>query len=143
MRMKRRSRSAAVAQKSGIIRNQMEAVMPNFLFVYRNQSDALGKLSPEDMQRQLQRWQAWIGEGIRKGWMINPGDGLTKEGRIVNAKKLVADGPFVEAREVVGGFSVVKASNIDEAAVVAKDCPALLIGGTVEVRPLAGYKATE
>jgi len=117
--------------------------MPNFMFVYRNQSDTLGKLSPEDMQRQLQRWQAWIGEGIRKGWMINAGDGLTKEGRIVNAKKLVADGPFVEAREVVGGFSIVKASNIDEAAVLAKECPGLLIGGTVEVRPLAGYKATE
>jgi hypothetical protein len=113
--------------------------MANFLFVYRNQPDHHGKLSPEEMQKQMQKWQDWITEGLRKGWMINPGDALMKEGRIVDSKKLVADGPFVEAKEVVGGFSLIAADDIDAAAKLAKGCPGLLIGGTVEVRPLAGY----
>jgi len=56
----------------------------------------------------------------------------------VNAKKVVTDGPFVESKEVVGGFSIVKAESIDAAAELAKGCPALITGGKVEVRPLAG-----
>jgi len=113
--------------------------MANFAFVYRNRPEVFARLSPEDMQKQMQKWQAWIAEGIQKGWMVNPGDGLTKEGRVVDAKKLVADGPFVEVKEVVGGFSIVDAASIDAAAEIAKSCPALAIGGSVEVRPLAGY----
>jgi hypothetical protein len=113
--------------------------MANFLFVYRNQPETYARLTPEEMQKQMQRWQDWIGEGVRKGWMVNPGDALTREGRVVNSKKLVVDGPFVESKEVVGGFSMVTADDLDAAAELAKGCPGLLIGSTVEVRPLAGY----
>src|SRR5215831_7465996 len=113
--------------------------MANFLFVYRNQADRIGKLSPDEMQKQMQRWQEWIGEGLEKGWMLDPGDALLKEGRVVDSKKLVADGPFVEAKEIVGGFSMIAAEDLDAAARLAKGCPGLVIGGTVEVRPLAGY----
>jgi hypothetical protein len=113
--------------------------MANFAFVYRNRPENYARLSPEDMQKQMQKWQAWFAEGSQKGWLVNTGDALTKEGRIVDSKKLVADGPFVEAKEVVGGFSIVEAKDIEAAAEVAKSCPALVIGGSVEVRPLAGY----
>jgi hypothetical protein len=75
---------------------------------------------------------------MQKGWMLDPGDALTKESRVVNSQKVVTDGPFVEAKEVVGGFSIVQASNIDAAADLAKGCPVLLVGGEVEIRPLAG-----
>ena len=50
--------------------------MANFLFVYRPNRDTYGKMSPDEMQRHMQKWQAWIAEGIQKGWMLNPGDGL-------------------------------------------------------------------
>jgi hypothetical protein len=111
--------------------------MAKFLFVYRR---GLGtdKLTPEQMQQQMQKWQTWIGEGLQKGWLLDPGDGLTPEGRVVSAKKLVTDGPFVEAKEVVGGYSIVQADTIDVAAEIAKGCPVLLTGGSVEVRCLAG-----
>jgi hypothetical protein len=113
--------------------------MANFAFVYRNRPENYARLTPEDMQKQMQRWQAWFAEGTEQGWLVNTGDALTREGRLVDSKKLVADGPFVEAKEVVGGFSLVDAADIDAAAEIAKDCPALAIGGSVEVRPLAGY----
>jgi len=87
----------------------------------------------------MQKWQAWIVEGIQKGWMLNPGDGLKPEGRVVNAKKVVTDGPFVESKEIVGGFSIVQADALDRAAELAKGCPCLLTGGTVEVRPMQGF----
>jgi hypothetical protein len=113
--------------------------MANFLFVYRHGPDHHGKLTPEQMQQQMQKWQAWITEGVHKGWLVNPGDALKEEGRVVNGKKVVTDGPFVEAKEIIGGFSIVQADSLDTAAQLAKGCPGLLIGGNVEVRPLAGF----
>jgi hypothetical protein len=112
--------------------------MANFLFVYRGSNEDFAKLTPEEMQQHMQKWSAWIAEGFQKGWMVNAGDALTEEGRVVNAKKVVTDGPFVETKEIVGGYSIVKADTIDKAAELAKGCPALLTGGTVEVRALAG-----
>jgi hypothetical protein len=115
--------------------------MAKFLFVYRRGSDAADKMTPEQLQQSMKKWEAWINEGFQKGWMVDPGDGLTQEGRVVNGKKVVMDGPFVEAKEIVGGFSIVQADTINAAAEIAKGCPGLQSGGTVEVRVLAGYTA--
>ena len=113
--------------------------MAKFLFVYRRGSDIANKMTPEEMQQHMQKWQTWIGEGLQKGWILQPGDALTQEGRVVNAKKVVTDGPFVESKEIVGGFSIVQADTLDAAAELAKGCPIFQRGGSVEVRPLQGY----
>jgi hypothetical protein len=112
--------------------------MAKFLFIYRGASEATAKMTPDEQQQHMQKWEKWIGEGIQKGWMLDHGDGLTQETRVVNAK-VVTDGPFVESKEIVGGFSIVQADTIDAAANLAKGCPGLSIGGTVEVRRLAEY----
>jgi hypothetical protein len=112
--------------------------MANFLFIYRGSLDSEAKLSPEEMQQMMNKWGAWIGEAMQKGWMIDVGDALTPEMRMVNSKKVVTDGPFIESKDVVGGYSVVKADSIDAAAELAKGCPGLQYDGKVEVRTLAG-----
>jgi hypothetical protein len=112
--------------------------MAKFLFVYRRGSGAVEAMTPEEMQQHMQKWQAWIKEGLQKGWLLDMGDGLTPEGRVVKSQRVVTDGPFVESKEIVGGFSIVQADTIDAAAALAKGCPALLVAGSVEVRPLAG-----
>jgi hypothetical protein len=114
--------------------------MAKFLFIYRGASEAAARMTPAESQQHMQKWEKWIGEGIQKGWMLDPGDGLTPETRVVNAR-VVTDGPFVETKEMVGGFSIVQADTIDAAATLAKGCPGLAIGGAVEVRRLAGYTA--
>src|SRR5580658_6305724 len=111
--------------------------MARFMFVYRGGNEAERSMSPEQMQQVMQKWGAWIGEAMQKGWMKDPGDALTPEGRVVRGK-VVSDGPFVEAKEIVGGYSVVEAETIEKASELAKGCPALLYGGAVEVRRLAG-----
>lgn len=112
--------------------------MAKFMFVYRGGDDEMQKMTPDEMQKIMQKWTAWIGEGFKKGWMVDAGDALTMEVRMVNAKKVVTDGPFVESKEIVGGYSIVKADSIDAAAELAKGCPVLATGGLVEVRTLAG-----
>lgn len=113
--------------------------MAKFLFVYRNTNESYGTMSPEEMQQMLQKWQSWISDGLRQGWMLDAGDGLKREGRVVNARKVVSDGPFIEMKEIVGGFSIVQADTLDAAAELAKGCPIFLRGGSVEVRPLQGF----
>jgi hypothetical protein len=112
--------------------------MAKFLFIYRGNSMERDAMTPEEMQASMAKWSAWIGAAMQQGWMISPGDALTPEGRVVKPK-VVTDGPFVEAKEMVGGFSMVEADSIDAAAKLAQGCPGLLTGGTVEVRPLAGF----
>src|SRR5262249_29913406 len=121
-------------------RHERTTRVAKFLFVYRKSREPVGSLSPEEMQQMLQKWNAWITEGLRQGWMLDAGDALKPEGRVVGAR-LVSDRPFVASKEVVGGFSIVHADTLDTAAHLAKDCPGLLLGGTVEVRPLQGYTA--
>lgn len=116
--------------------------MANFLFVYRGPEDEHSKMTPDEIQGIMKKWSDWIGEGLAKGWMIDAGDALTGEGKVVHANKVVTDGPFVESKEIVGGFSIVSADSIAAAAELAKGCPALLSGGKVEVRTLAGLSAS-
>ena len=109
--------------------------MAKFLFVYRSGKDSRDAMSPEEMQQILQKWQTWIADGLRKGWMLDAGDALKGEGRVVRAGKVVSDGPFIEVKEMVGGYAIVQAETLDAAAEHAKGCPILLRGGSVEVRP--------
>jgi len=60
------------------------------------------------------------------------GSGSVVRGRSKN----VTDGPYVETKEVVGGFSIIEAKDIAEAARIASGCPMLEGGGSVEVRPV-------
>ncbi len=113
--------------------------MAKFLFVYRGSGDAMAKMTPQEQQQHMQKWEQWIGEAMQKGWMLDPGDALTPEGCVVKAKQVVTDGPFVEAKEIVGGFSIVQADSVKDAAHLAKGCPGLLVGGSVEVRRLAEF----
>jgi hypothetical protein len=112
--------------------------MAKFLFIYRSTGESMRNMSPEEMQKNMQKWGAWIAEGMQKGWMLDAGDGLTQEGLVVKGK-VVTDGPFVEAKELVGGFSIVQAETVEAAAKLANGCPGLQTGGSVEVRRLAGY----
>ena len=99
--------------------------MAKFMFVYRGGSDEFEKLSPDEMQQMMQKWNQWIGEGFQKGWLVDAGDALQPEGRVVNARKVVTDGPFVESKEILGGYSIVEAPTIAAVAEAGEGLPGL------------------
>jgi hypothetical protein len=115
--------------------------MDRFLFVYRRDLDAAGRITPEAMEKSMERWRVWIEKGLEQGWLLDPGDGLKQDGKVVRPANVVTDGPFVESKEIVGGYSVVQADSIEAARELARGCPALLNGASVEIRQLAGYTA--
>ena len=111
--------------------------MAKFLFVYRNTLEDQCQPSPEEMQEAMAKWGAWfekLGSAV-----IDGGDGLLPEGRTVKGDGTVTDGPFIEAKELVGGYSILQAESLEEAAGLSEGCPVLEMGGTVEIRQLAGY----
>ena len=52
-----------------------------------------------------------------------------------NGKVSATDGPFAETKEHLGGFTIIRARDLNEAIAIASKLPAALTG-SVEVRPL-------
>jgi hypothetical protein len=114
------------------------SIMKDFMLIFRNNPDAPAS-TPEQMQANMQLWFAWVDKLKAKNIYV-AGEALTRGGKSVKGPKgIVTDGPFAESKEVVGGFFVVKAASIDEAAEIAKDCPDLPLNGAVEVREVMKF----
>jgi hypothetical protein len=92
-------------------------------------------LSPEEIQNVLGRWIAWFDRLTLEG-KARAGQPLTATGKVVSGKKgrTVVDGPFAESKETVAGYILLQVDSLDEAVEIAKRCPGLDYGISVEVR---------
>jgi hypothetical protein len=108
--------------------------MAKFMLVLHNTPGNLRKLSPEELQRKVERYQAWVNK-IRSGGRLAASEKLGEEGGKVldlqTGRLHVMDGPYSEAKEVVGGFFVFRAADYDEAVELTRDCPFLEDGRIV------------
>jgi len=108
--------------------------MSQFLYVYRGGERAT---SPEDGERVMQKWVAWMEDLGKKGHLKDRGQPLEPTGKVVRGKdKVVTDGPFAESKDLVGGYTLVEAKDLSQAAELSKSCPIFEAGGFVEVRPI-------
>ena len=111
--------------------------MKEFVFVFRRDfTSGADQPSPEKMQSILKNWQDWMSSLAAGNKLASPGNRLGSEGKVVKANKMITNGPYVELKESIGGYIMVKAATIDEAAELATGCPVLTMGGNVEVRPV-------
>jgi len=110
--------------------------MKDFMFLFRQPSFDYSNTSPKDMQALTEKWQAWVGGIVAQGKFASQGARLAMEGKVLRPGGVITDGPFVELRERLGGFVIVKAESLDDAITLAHGCPAIDMGGSVEVRPL-------
>lgn len=105
--------------------------MPNFLCLQRTLGTAGGgeKPSPAQMQAMYAKFDEW-----RKKYQAQLPDlgGRLGKGTLVGK----ADGPFVEVKELVGGYMIVSAGSLEEAARIASECPGL-------VTPSSGVEVIE
>ncbi|HET7535516.1 MAG TPA: YciI family protein [Candidatus Didemnitutus sp.] len=109
---------------------------PLFLFVFRLPQNMPNR-TPEEMQQVLNAWMAWM-QSLKTKGALHDVNRLEGNGQLVRGPRggSVTDGPFAEAKEIVGGYMVVSAPTLADATNLAKDCPALASGGSVEVRPV-------
>ena len=84
----------------------------------------------------MDRFTAWFEKLNREGKYKSSAP-LAAAGKTITSQHMVTDGPFAESKEAVAGFFVVQAESLDEAVEIAKGCPGLEYGQTVEVRAFA------
>lgn len=111
---------------------------PYMLLFHDSMRSRYADMSPEQRQQLLQQWNAWY-DGLIADGRLQQGHPLEPEGRVVSGPRgeRVVDGPFAEAKEAIAGYFFLHVSGIDEATEIAKRCPGLDYGITVEVRPVA------
>ncbi len=116
---------------------------PRFMLILRGgKSDR--SFSPSDYGQVIQKYLNWV-DGLRKIGCYEAGEPLEEKGRILSGKSgsIVTDGPFAESKETVGGYFIIKAKDLTEAAEIAKGCPIFDNGGAVEVRKIAPIPSVE
>ena len=115
--------------------------MPQFMLLLHEDPADARALSPEEMQRIIERYGAWSRELAAQGRLAG-GEKLADDGgrhvRPNGAARgggaaVVTDGPYVEGKEVVAGYFTVEAPDYDGAVAIASGCPHLA-HGWIEVR---------
>ena len=106
-----------------------------YLFLFRNNA-WYQDLTPVELEEAMNRINAWFEKVNREG-KVKGGSALAVAGKTVTGTQIVTDGPFAESKEAVAGFFVMEAENLEEAVEIAKGCPGLEFGQTVEVRAFA------
>ena len=76
----------------------------------------------------MDRFVAWAGN-VASGRI--PGNRFLQEGRIVSASGVTN---LIFGRDTVGGYIAVESDRYENAVAIAKGCPILENGGSVEVR---------
>lgn len=109
------------------------------MLIFRHE-DGSKIASPEQMEIWMKQTMDWIG-GIAAQNKFTLGNGLYfDDARVVRHNKMVTNGPFGEIKETIGGYIIVKANSVDEAAEFAKGSPILQgEGNTIEVRRIAKH----
>lgn len=108
--------------------------MSQFMLLLYQDPTGFAKLSPEEMQKAIEKYMAWTKKPFTVDSKRLGGDG----GKVVRpggGKARTTDGPFSETKEVLGGFYLIEARDYNEAVTLALDHPGAQYG-TIEVRKL-------
>ena len=110
-----------------------------FLLIFRDaESSRYSAMSAEQRQQLLLQWNEWY-EGLAAVGKVQHGHPLEPGGRVVSGERgeRIIDGPFAETKDAIGGYFLVTVTGIDEATEIARRCPGLPFGITVEVRRIS------
>ena len=93
--------------------------------------------TPEEMQKIFGQWMEWM-KGMQAKGIMAGANRLQESGKVLRGPRgaTVTDGPYTESKEVVGGYVMILADNLAQAAEIARGCPGLNNDTVVEVRPV-------
>lgn len=93
------------------------------------------RLSPDQRQHFVARWNAWYDRLVEQGKAAG-GEPLEPETRLISGAggQRIVDGPFAEAKEAIAGYVKVLVRDRDEATAIARLHPGLDYGMVIEVR---------
>jgi len=97
-------------------------------------------MTPEQRAVLVQKWNAWVDGLMAQGKMLS-GHPLELGGSVISGEKgeRTTDGPYAEAKEAVAGYLFLTVKDFAEAQAIARQCPSLPYGLSVEVRAIAAF----
>jgi len=103
------------------------------LVIHRDLKSKDASPSPEQMQAAIKPFQDWIGGIAAQNKLVGQPKRWDGDGRVIK-QNTVINGPYAEIKESIGGLFLIRAEDYDDAVEIAKGCPVLQWGATVEVR---------
>lgn len=91
--------------------------------------------TPEQLQEMGKQWGAFIGTIAMQGKLVSTHQ-LGLDGKRIFADHSTQDGFHISEGQMVNGNMVLRAESLEVASGLAKKCPILFMGGTVEVRTI-------
>jgi hypothetical protein len=88
------------------------------------------------MQDYLRHFQEWIVSLTKAGKISRRGPLAQGRRMLAGPRALMTDGPYAGAGDLIGGYTVISVDSLDEATEIARGCPFLVVGGTVEICPV-------
>lgn len=109
--------------------------LQDYMLLFRFVPDMQQPPTAEYLAEQKKMWGSWIGSIAAQAKLVSTHQLGFAEKRI-SADMQTTDGMAVYDSAIVGGNMVIKATDIGEAADIAKGCPILTMGGNVEIREI-------
>jgi hypothetical protein len=112
--------------------------LTDYLVLSRGQWDA--DAAPQDIQAAIDQFYVWYEQLVAQG-TIKRGSRLTPERKLVSRRGVV-DGPFAETKEIIGGYWIIVAASLQQAAEIAARNPCLAFGLSLEIGPMEPARAS-
>lgn len=116
--------------------------MPNYVLSLRYENMDMSNPTPEVYQKMVSavhEWSLTFKDKKIFSAKLKDNDGTTV---LLKNGEYFLDGPFCETKEAISGIFVCNFMNKAEAEKIAKACPLLAMGGSVEIRSIEEMSET-
>ena len=110
------------------------------MLIFRFTPNPAHQPTEEEQKAMKEAWGGFIGNIAISEKLISTHQ-LGFDGRQLMADRTTTEGMLIADQQIMGGNMTVKAASLDEATELAKDCPILRMGGTVEIRNILPMSA--
>ena len=120
--------------------HQAPILRPHLLIFRDAHPEPYSRLSAEQRGELVRQWSSWVDGLMADGKMVS-GHPLELGGSVISGKngERTTDGPYAEAKEAVAGYLFLTVKDFAEAQAIARQCPSLPHGISVEVRAIAAF----
>ena len=112
--------------------------MAEFMVVLRGGDPELKQYSSTDVQQIMEKYYQWV-EDLRRAGRYKGGSPLKEGSKVLSGHRdfvVIQDARYAAHQQALSGYFLIEAAGLSEAVEVAKSCPALAHGETVEVLEL-------
>jgi len=115
--------------------------LPGFILIVRMSRPELHAKTPEEALQRGKEYRAWARDLEGRGLLLG-GEKLKDESRFLSPAKqstAIAETRSKPSEGAIAGYFLLPASDYDQAITIAKTCPHLKHGGTIEIRQIERF----